>query len=68
MSKGKVITSISEGDSDPGTFIPELIEHFLGGRFPIDKMVKRYAFDEIETAFSDLHDAKVLKPVLIMGS
>ena len=35
--------------------------------FPFDRLVKRYSFDNINQAVKDLHDGKVMKPILEMG-
>ena len=39
----------------------------LQDRFPFDRLVKRYSFDDINQAVQDLHDGKVMKPILEMG-
>jgi aryl-alcohol dehydrogenase len=64
--RGLTVRGIVEGDSDPDIFIPELIEHYRAGLFPFDKLIKTYAFEEINQAILDQHDGKVIKPVLLM--
>ena len=48
-------------------FIPTLVDLYLKGQFPFDRLVKRYPFDKINEAVADLHDGKVFKPILEMG-
>ena len=62
---GRTIKGIIEGDSDPQTFIPELIEHYRAGRLPFDKLVKTYPLSAINEAVRDQHDGKCVKAVLI---
>ncbi len=50
MLSGKTIRGCIEGESEVSTFIPELVELFTGGRFPIDRLVTRYAFSDINKA------------------
>jgi len=45
-------------------FIPKLIDLHQRGKFPIDKICKVYAAEEIDKAISDMKDGKVIKPVL----
>ena len=48
-------------------FIPTLVDLHLQGRFLFDKLVKRYPFERINEAVADLHDRKVLKPIVEFG-
>jgi len=61
---GKSVVGIVEGDSVPDVFIPYLIDLFMAGRFPIDKLIAFYPLSEINTAASDSLSGKVVKPVL----
>ena len=61
---GRRIVGCVEGDAKVKQFIPELVEFYRQGRFPFDRLVKRYPFDKINEAVADLHDGKVLKPIL----
>ncbi len=65
MTFGQSIKGIIEGDSDPDTFIPELIEHFKAGRLPFDKLVKKYRLSEINEAIAAQHHGECVKAVLI---
>lgn len=50
MQSAKSIRGVVEGDSVPDVFIPKLIDLYLAGRIPFDKLVKFYAFDDINEA------------------
>jgi len=62
---GIKISTVIEGDAVPQTFIPKLISLYEAGLFPFDKLVKKYEFDEINTAFSDSEAGTTLKPVVV---
>lgn len=67
MGAGRTFRGIVEGDVDPQTFIPELIELHRQGRFPFDQIVTTYPFDEINKAFADVEAGRTIKAVLLMG-
>jgi aryl-alcohol dehydrogenase len=64
LLSGAKISFVVEGDSVPQEFIPRLIALHAAGRFPFDKLVKHYDFDDINTAFEDSESGRTLKPVL----
>jgi aryl-alcohol dehydrogenase len=64
---GHTVKGIIEGDSDPDTFIPEMIELYRQGRLPFDRLVKTYPLSEINRAIADQHDGKCVKVVLLTG-
>lgn len=67
MAEGKTMKGFIEGNSIPQLFIPELIKYYKEGRFPIDKLVTKYKFEDINKAFEDSHKGVTIKPVLIMA-
>jgi hypothetical protein len=46
-------------------FIPRLIDLYLQGRFPFDRLIEFYALDEINQACADSEAGRVLKPVSV---
>ena len=67
MQSAKTVYGIIEGDSVPDIFIPELVNLFLQGRFPFDRLVKMYPFDRINEAASDSERGLTVKPVIRIG-
>lgn len=65
MRNGWTFRGIIEGDSDVDGFLAELMDEYLKGNFPFDRMVTRYPFDKINEAIADQHAGTCLKPVLI---
>lgn len=66
LMSGRSIRGIVEGDSVPQEFIPRLIELYRQGRFPFDKLITEFAFDDIQEAVAQCELGKVIKPVLRM--
>ena len=64
---GRKIVGCVEGDAKVKQFIPTLIALYQDGRFPFDRLIEKYPFDKINEAVKDLHDGKVMKPVLMLG-
>ncbi|WP_119066476.1 NAD(P)-dependent alcohol dehydrogenase [Rubrobacter indicoceani] len=63
---GHRIQGIIEGDAIPDVFIPRLLELYVQGRFPFDRLIKFYELDEINRAAHDSESGEVLKAVLRM--
>ncbi len=61
---GRTIKGIIEGDAVPDLFIPKIIELYRQGRFPFDKLITYYPFEEINKAAEDMEKGIVIKPVL----
>jgi aryl-alcohol dehydrogenase len=61
---GRKLRGIAQGDAIPQVFIPKLIELFKAGKFPFDRLVKFYDFDDINQAFADAKSGKTIKPIL----
>nr|WP_281371333.1 NAD(P)-dependent alcohol dehydrogenase [Leifsonia naganoensis] len=65
---GKRVTYVLEGGADPQRFIPLLIEHWQAGRFPFDRLVATYRFEDIDVAEAEARTGEAIKPVLLVGS
>ncbi len=65
---GRKVRGIIEGDSNPDVFIPQLVDFFMDGRFPFDKLVTFYPFADIAKAFHDSESGASVKPVLRIGA
>lgn len=64
---GRSIRGIVEGDSVPQVFIPQLVQLYLQGRFPFDRLVKFYPFEQINQAAEDSANGTTLKAILRIG-
>ena len=65
LVRGTTIKYITEGDADPQQFIPEMIGWYRSGKFPFDRLVRKFAFEEINAAAKASEDGSAIKPVLI---
>jgi aryl-alcohol dehydrogenase len=68
MGGGRTVMGILGGNSDLTTFLPELVEHHLAGRFPFEKLIGYFEFDEINEAIHASESGAVVKPVLRIGA
>jgi aryl-alcohol dehydrogenase len=63
---GRSVRGIVEGDSVPDIFIPRLIELWRQGRFPVDRLMRNYDLDQLDTAAHDAEAGRVIKAVVRM--
>ena len=68
VARGITLKGIIEGDSDPDTFLPELMEHYRRGRLPFDRMITTYPFAQINEAIAAQHRGDCIKVVLLMDA
>jgi len=66
MMGGRRLRGSILGDCDPDVFIPKIADLFHAGRFPLDKIIKTYAFADINKAVADSESGVTVKPVLEM--
>lgn len=64
LSLGRTVRGIVEGDADPQVFIPQLVDYFLEGRLPLDKIVRFYSMRDFNEAVNDCHRGDAIKPVV----
>jgi aryl-alcohol dehydrogenase len=64
LLQGQIIQGFTEGNSVPDIFIPRMVDLYLDGRFPFDKMIRRYPFDQINAAIEDQRSGNTVKAVL----
>ena len=66
LGLARTVRGVIEGESVPDVFLPRLIELWRQGRFPVDRIITHYDFDQIDTAAHDAETGRVIKPVLRM--
>ena len=62
---GKTIRGVIEGDAVAQQFVPRLLELHAEGRLPLEKLIRTYDFDDIDTAVADAASGATIKPVLV---
>ena len=65
MSASKRLTGVIEGDSVAQEFIPEMVDLYRSGKFPIAKIVKFYQSEEINEAIKDSVNGNTIKPIIV---
>jgi aryl-alcohol dehydrogenase len=66
LQAGRTVRGVIQGDSRPDQFIPYLVDLFVAGKFPIDRLVTFYDFTAINQAAADAVNGTTIKPVLRM--
>ncbi len=66
MTAGRTVRGIIEGESVPDLFIPALVDLYMQGRFPIDRLMRFYPFEQINQAIDDSEHARTIKAVVEM--
>jgi aryl-alcohol dehydrogenase len=64
LMNGRTVRGILAGDSISDLFIPRLLDLYSQGRFPFDRLITFYPFDEINQAVEDMKKGRIIKPVL----
>ncbi|MCY9668882.1 hypothetical protein M5X11_28825 [Paenibacillus alginolyticus] len=64
LMEGKKIVGTVQGDSVPQLLIPQLVKYYKEGKFPFDKLVKFYDFEDINKAFEDSKKVMAIKPIV----
>ncbi|MFG2576568.1 NAD(P)-dependent alcohol dehydrogenase [Streptomyces sp. NPDC048481] len=62
---GRRVVGLTLGDSETQTFVPALVQLVKDGRLPLDRLIGRYAFTDIDRAVRDMTTGKTVKPVLV---
>lgn len=65
LIRGVTIKYITEGDADPQTFIPKMIDWYRAGKFPFDRLIETFPFEQINEAAHATESGRVIKPVLV---
>ena len=55
------------GESAPDRFIPQLIDWYQQGKFPVDRLVECFPLHDINEAFGASTSGRVIKPVVVMN-
>jgi aryl-alcohol dehydrogenase len=64
---GRTLRGVVQGDSAPRTSIPLLVELWKQGRFPFDRLITTYRFEEINEAAAASLSGEAIKPVLLFS-
>ncbi len=65
LAKSVTLRPVTEGDANPQTFIPKMVALYQAGKFPFDKLITKFRFDQINEAMKASEDGTAIKPVLV---
>lgn len=65
MVMGKQYIGAVEGDSFPPKYVPEMIQWYREGKFPVDRLVKFFKAEEYEKALHEMHTGETVKPIIV---
>jgi len=65
--RAATLCSVIVGLAVPQRFLPQLLEWYRAGEFPVDRLVQPFPFEQIEAAFAAMASGAVVKPVLTMA-
>jgi aryl-alcohol dehydrogenase len=68
LQQGRTVRGCIQGDAPPHDFFPSLFAHHRTGRLPVEKLIRRYAFEDVNQAVADSVSGKTIKAVLRIGS
>jgi aryl-alcohol dehydrogenase len=66
LQGGRTVRGVIQGDSRPRDFIPRLVDLFMAGSMPLDRLITRYDFADINRAAADATSGAAIKPVLLL--
>jgi aryl-alcohol dehydrogenase len=66
LQGGRTVRGVIQGDSRPRDFIPRLVDLFMAGRMPLDRLITHYNFAEVNRAAADATSGAAIKPVLLL--
>ena len=64
LIRGRTVHGTTLGDAQPSILLPRLVDLYLQGRFPIDKIQSHYRLDQLAEALEDSRSGRVAKAVL----
>ena len=67
LLNGRTVRGVIQGDAIAKLFIPEMLALHADGRFPFERLISFYDFDEINHAIEDMQAGRTIKPVLRIG-
>ncbi|OCK93173.1 putative alcohol dehydrogenase [Cenococcum geophilum 1.58] len=65
MVAGKQYIGAVEGDSITSESVPLMIRWWREGKFPLEKLVKRFKAEDFKEAIKEMHEGVTVKPVIV---
>jgi aryl-alcohol dehydrogenase len=68
LISGRVVRGVVNGDCDPAVLIPQLVDWYMEGAFPIDRISAFYPLADINEAVAASTSGRTIKPILTFGA
>ncbi|KUI69177.1 Aryl-alcohol dehydrogenase [Cytospora mali] len=65
MVSGKQFFGAVEGHSRPKEYVPQMIRWWKEGKFPVERLIKFFDFENFEDAVKAMETGEVVKPVIV---
>lgn len=65
MVSGKQYFGAVQGHSRTGSYIPQMVQWWKEGKFPVEKLVRFFAFEDYEEALKVMGRGDVVKPIMV---
>ena len=62
------LKAVSFGSSVPAELLPNMLQWWVDGQFPVEALIQEFAFEQINEAVAAGHTGEVIKPVLVMNT
>lgn len=66
LMKGITYRGTHQGDSVLRVMIPKLLGLWKEGKFPFDKLLTEFGFEEMDRALDEMKKGRVIKPLLVV--
>ncbi|GAA5031669.1 alcohol dehydrogenase catalytic domain-containing protein [Microbacterium fluvii] len=63
---GRGLRGVIEGDADVPRDIARLVALWHAGRLPVERLIRRYSFDDLDAAIADARSGEVVKAVVMV--
>ncbi|MGH6649017.1 NAD(P)-dependent alcohol dehydrogenase [Aquabacterium sp.] len=67
FKKAASLEGVIQGSAVPRSFLPRLLDFQREGRFPFERLIKTYPFEQINRAFEDAANGSTVKAVLMFS-
>jgi aryl-alcohol dehydrogenase len=66
FAKGLRLQFVMGGSAVPRSYLPNLMRWYKRGRFPVDRLVTTFPFEQINHAWAESAAGRAVKPILLM--
>jgi Zn-dependent alcohol dehydrogenase len=68
LQGGRIMRGVMQRDSRPRDFIPRLVDLFMAGRMPLDRLITRYDLAVVNRAAADATSGAAIKAGAVVSA